>query len=98
MVYSIVYLCKDLLDNVYIDQPCDLLIRRSIDKLFVIRKFPGPFVLQTFEFENSRAQPYFIHTASIYKSKSRDSRFLNAQAKHWLMFRNHMVNLCIVYL
>ena len=57
--------------------------RRSIDKLlvaqfFVIRKFPGQIVMQTFELINSRAQPHCIRTAPIgpiYKSDSRDSLF-----------------------
>ena len=49
---------------------CALLIRKSTDKLlvehfFVIRKFPGPFVLHTFELGNSIAQPYCRCTAPI---------------------------------
>ena len=57
-------------DKVYIDGPCEMLIRSSRDKLlaehfFVMRKFPGPIVLQTFELENSRAQPLFLLVQSI---------------------------------
>ena len=70
------------IDKVYIDRPCELLKRRSIDRLFaeylLIRKFPGPIVLQTFELGNPRAQPYFIRIAPIgpiYKSESCDSLF-----------------------
>ena len=50
-------ICIKAIDKVYIDGPFVLLIRRSIDNLlaetlqfFVIRKFPGPIVLQTFEY------------------------------------------------
>ena len=45
---------------------------------FVILKFPGPIVLQTFEFGKSIAQPYCICSVPIgpiYKSESRDSLF-----------------------
>ena len=50
---------------------------------------------------NSRAQPYYIHTAvigHIHKSESRDSLFRNAQAKKRLMFHSHIVHQCILYL
>ena len=55
---------------------------------FVIRKFPGRIVPQTFELGNSRAQPYCIRTAPIgpiFKRESRDSIFRTAQVKHQLM-------------
>ena len=65
-LYTVVYvLC---VDRVYKDGSCELLIKRSIDKLLaehVIRKFPGQIVLQTFELGNSRAQPYCICTSPI---------------------------------
>ena len=79
------------MDKVYIDGPCQLLIRRSLDKLldgkcFRIRKLPGPIVLQTFKLGNSRAQPYCIRTAPNGKSESRDSLSRNAQEKLFLIF------------
>ena len=59
----------------------------------VIRNFPGSIVPQTFQLINSRAQLYCICNVSI---ESRDSLFGNAQTKHWLMFKSHMVHLCIL--
>ena len=73
---------------VYIDDPCEFLIRRSMDRLLAehFLKFPGPIVLQPFEFGNSSAQPLF------------HSLFQNAQVKHRLIFKSHMVQICILYL
>ena len=49
------------IDKVYINWPCELLRRRSMDKLLaedfiVIRKFPGSIALQKFQLGNSRAR------------------------------------------
>ena len=90
------YLCI-ISVQLYIYALNDLLI----NNFFLIRKFPGPKVMQTFEMGNSKAQQYCIRTApigSIYKSESRESLFINAQAKHLLMSQSHMVHSCILYL
>ena len=46
-----------LIDNIYIDGPCELLIKRLIDNLlaeiFVIRNLQGQIVLPTFELGKS---------------------------------------------
>ena len=55
--------CLKIINKVYLDGPCDFLIRRPIDKLlaehfFAIREYQGLIVLQTFQMGNSRAQLY----------------------------------------
>ena len=74
-----------------VDGPCELLIRRSMDKLlaehFCNREIPGPnrIVLNKVDFGNSRAQHTAYGTSPfgpIYKSESRDSLFRNETAKH----------------
>ena len=61
-------MCGKFIDEVWIDGPCELLIRRSKDKLLAgrtFRKFPGSIVLQTFECGNSRCQLYCICTIPL---------------------------------
>ena len=69
-----------------------MFIERSIDKLpniFGIRKFPGPFVLQTLEYGNARAQYVLINdhalVSCLHKSESLDLLFQNTQAKQQLL-------------
>ena len=61
---SIVLKLIRAIDKVYRDGPCELLIRRSIDKLlaeyFCNQEIPGPIVLQTFELGNSKAHALFL--------------------------------------
>ena len=53
------------IDKVYIDGPLEYFQEIDSRTFYVIGRFPGPIVLQTFELGNSRAQPYCIHTDPI---------------------------------
>ena len=80
-------------DKVYRDEPCELLIKRSIDKLLaehfsVIRHFWTQLYCKhlSWEIPELNHTIYALLPGFINRNESRDSLFRNAQAKHRPMF------------
>ena len=96
-IVSVQYFCclETTIDKVYIDGSCQLLIRRSMEKLSAENFWnqeilEAILVLQTLKFGNSRAKKIkedHVFVSCLCNSGSHDSLFKNAQAKHWLRFR-----------
>ena len=64
-LHFVTLLMEETLEKVYIDGPCELLIRRSIDTFFVIRKYQGP-ITHSFETRKQNTGYGFRATWSIY--------------------------------